>query len=269
MNKDLVRQIVAVIATLITLVINALANALPINGQTTGEISDGFEVFFVPAGYVFSIWGVIYLGLIAFTIYQALPAQRENPALRRIGYLYAFGGLMNSIWILLWHYNVFPATLVVMLAILGSLIAIYLLLGIGRAPVSRAVKWLVHIPFSIYLGWITVATIANATDLLDYINWNGFGITAQVWAIIMLLAATAITAAVLLTRRDFAYALVIIWAVVGIAVKQQEAPSVALVAHLMAVVVAGAMAFAASHTPVPASVAAQTAAPIPDKPATG
>jgi hypothetical protein len=230
---------------------------LPINGQTTAAVSDRFEVVFVPAGYVFAIWGMIYIGLIAFTVYQALPAQRENPLLRRIGYLYAISGLMNSIWILFWHYNIFPATMVVMLALLGSLIAIYLLLGIGRTTISQTVKWLVHIPFSIYLGWITVAAIANATDLLAYLNWNGFGLVPQAWAIIMLVAATAITAAVILTRRDIAYALVIIWAFIGIAVKQQETLLVAVTAAVMALVVAATMA-----TCLPR-------APQPDKPAAG
>jgi hypothetical protein len=249
MNKDSLRQIINVAATVLTLLLNGLANALPINGQSTGAISDRFEVFFVPAGYVFSIWGVIYIALIAFTVYQALPAQRENPLLRRIGYLYAFSGLMNSIWILFWHYNIFSATMVVMLALLGSLIAIYLLLEIGQTPVSRTVKWLVHIPFSIYLGWITVATVANATSLLDYLNWDGFGISGQVWAIIMLLAATAITAGMILTRRDIAYSLVIIWAFIGIAVKQQETLLVAVPAALLALAVAATMAVCAARVP--------------------
>ena len=109
MNKDRTRQLVNVIVTVITVAINALANALPINGQNTGEIWNGFQVHFVPAGYVFSIWGVIYLGLLAFAIYQALPAQGSNPHLRRIGYLYALSGVMNSLWILLWHYRALSA----------------------------------------------------------------------------------------------------------------------------------------------------------------
>ena len=87
MNKNTVRQVVNVLATLLTIVVNGLANGLPLNGQTTGEVSDGLKNYFTPAGYVFSIWGLIYLGLIAFAIYQVLPAQRDNPLLKRIGYL--------------------------------------------------------------------------------------------------------------------------------------------------------------------------------------
>ena len=224
MNKDRTRQLVNVIVTVITVAINALANALPINGQNTGEISDRFQVYFVPAGYVFSIWGVIYLGLLAFAIYQALPAQRSNPHLRRIGYLYALSGVMNSLWILLWHYELFPLTLVVMLVLLGSLIAIYLRLGIGPVQVSAAVRWLVHIPFSIYLGWITVATIANATALLNYWGWNGAPLSPEAWAVIMLVAAAVIAAAVGITRGDIAYIAIIVWAFVGIAVKHSGYP---------------------------------------------
>lgn len=238
MHKDDIRQIVNVVLTLVTIGINGLANALPLNGLTTAEISDRFQVYFVPAGYVFSIWGLIYLALIAFAIYQALPAQRDNPRLRRIGYLYAGSCLANIAWLFFWHYEIFPMTVVAMLALLLLLIAIYLLLDIGRASVSTIEKWTVHIPFSIYLGWITVATIANVTSFLDYLKWGGWGIPPEVWAVIMLMAGAAITSVVSVTRRDIAYGLVIIWAFAGIAVKHVRTPPVAVAAGLMAVVVA-------------------------------
>lgn len=238
MNRDIVRQVVNLSALAVTVVVNGLANALPLNGQTTGEISDRFDVFFVPAGYVFSIWGLIYLGLIAFGIYQALPAQRENPRLRSIGYLFALSSIANAAWIFLWHYEVYPLTLVAMLILLFSLIAIYLRLDIGRVKVSRNERWLVDLPFSIYLGWITVATIANATSLLDYLNWSGWGINPEVWALIMLIAATVIASAVSLTRGDVAYMLVIVWAFAGIAVKHQATATVAWGAWITAGLVA-------------------------------
>jgi len=230
MMKDTVRQWVNVLAVMAVIVVNGLANALPINGQTTGEISDRFQVYFVPAGYVFSIWGLIYVGLIAFAIYQALPAQRDNPRLRGIGYWFAGSCVANIAWIFLWHYEVFPLTLVAMLALLLLLIAIYLRLDIGRAQVPAAEKWLVHVPFSIYLGWITVATIANVTSLLDYLNWNGWGISPEAWTVIMLVAAVGIASAVSLTRGDVAYMLVIVWAFAGIAVKHASTPVVATAA---------------------------------------
>lgn len=238
MNKDVTRQAVVVIATLATIVVNTLANTLPLNGLDTREISDRFAIYFVPAGYVFSIWGLIYLLLIGFTIYQALPAQRENPALRRTGYLYALTGLANSAWLFLWHYEVFRFTLVAMVALLGLLIAIYLGLRAGQETVTPGFRWLVRLPFSVYLGWITVATIANATQLLYFLGWGGWGIAPEVWTVIMLVAALAITGAMLFTRSDVAYALVIIWAVIGIALKHSLTPTVATAAW----VVAGAVA---------------------------
>jgi hypothetical protein len=137
---------------------------------------------------VFSIWGLIYIGLIAYAIYQVLPAQRDNPRLQSIAYIFILSCLANIAWLFLWHYEIFEFTLVAMLVLLISLIAIYLRLDIGRSEVSTGEKWAVHIPFSIYLGWITVATIANTTQLLYYLGWNGWGISPEIWAVIILAA---------------------------------------------------------------------------------
>ncbi|MGB2910283.1 MAG: tryptophan-rich sensory protein, partial [Anaerolineales bacterium] len=207
MKKDTIRQILVVLAVIAVIAVNILAVALPLNGLDTGEISDRFEVYFVPAGYVFSIWSLIYLGLIAYAIFQALPSQKENPRLRTIGYLFVFSCLANITWLFLWHYEVFRFTLVAMLALLLSLIAIYLRLGSGRDQVSAGEKWCVHIPFSIYLGWISVATIANATQLLYYLGWNGWGVSPEAWAVIMLAAGVIISAAMSLRHADIAFSL--------------------------------------------------------------
>jgi hypothetical protein len=192
---------------------------------------------------VFSIWGLIYLGLIAFAVYQALPAQRANPRLRRIGYLFALSCVANSAWIFVWHYELFPWSLVIMIAILITLIGIYLRLEIGRVQVSKAEKWFVHVPFSIYLAWITVATIANTTILLDYVNWSGWGISPETWTVVMLVAGLTIAAVVSIPRRDVAYLLVIVWAFAGIAVKHAATPVVAASAGVAAAV---ALALAAA-----------------------
>lgn len=245
MRKDTIRQLVNVVALVATIAVNGLANALPLNGLTTGEISDRFDVYFVPAGYVFSIWGLIYLALGAFAIYQALPSQRENPRLRRVGYLFALSCAANLAWLFLWHYEVFPLTLAAMVILLLSLIAIYLRLGIGRPQVPAAERWLVRVPFSIYLGWVTVATIANVTSLLDYLNWGGWGISAEAWAVIMLVTATGVSSTVALTRGDVAYSLVLIWALSGIAVKHATTPVVSVTAWVTTVVVALVMVIGA------------------------
>ena len=226
--KDQLRQMAVIVTIITTLVVNVLANALPLNGLNTGQISDRFNVYFVPAGYVFSIWGLIYLGLIAFAIFQSLPSQRKNPRLRATDWWISLGGLANSVWIFFWHYEQFPLTLIVMLVLLGTLIVTYLRLGIGRTTVPAAETWFARLPFSIYLGWITVATVANVTSLLDYLNWNGFGIAPEIWMGIVLAAVLVIAALMNFTRRDIAYTAVILWALAGISVKHAAVPSVAI-----------------------------------------
>jgi hypothetical protein len=245
MKRDTLRQLVTVIAVVATIVINALANIVPFNGQQTGAISDRFPIYFVPAGYVFSIWGLIYVGLIAFAIFQALPSQRENPRLRSTGGLFLLASAANIAWIFLWHYEVFPATLAVMLVLLASLIAIYLRLGVGRSAVSRAETWMVRVPFSIYLGWITVATIANATQLLHFLGWRGGAIGPEVWTVIMLAVAVVVAWLVAITRRDVAYLLVLVWAFIGIATKHAGVPVISTAAWAATVLVAAAVIWSA------------------------
>lgn len=236
-SNDLLRQVLVIVSTLVTLVVNGLANALPLNGHTTAAISNSFPVYFVPAGYVFAIWGVIYLALIGYTIYQALPAQRANPALRGIGWLYILSCAANSIWIFFWHYELFPLTLLAMLTVLGSLLVIYLRLAQRPAQISTAARWLVHVPFSIYLGWITVATIANVTDLLYYLGWRDTGTGGQLWAVLLLAVGTLIGAFIAYTRRDVPYPLVLVWAFIGIMVSQADTPLVAGAAAVAAALV--------------------------------
>ncbi len=242
MNRDVLRQIAVVVSVLATIVFNGLANALPLNGLNTGEISDRFAVYFVPAGYVFAIWGLIYIGWLAFAVYQALPAQRANPRLRKAGWLFAASGVANMAWLACWHYEQFVLSVVVMLALLGLLIAVYLRLDIGRAAVSRVEGWCVDVPMSVYLGWISVATIANITSALYFLEWGGAGIAPQVWAVIMLAVGTALTAAMVWRRGEVAFALVALWAFAGIANKQAAVPLVAGAAWMACGLVALALA---------------------------
>ncbi len=239
--KDIVRQIVVLITVIVTIVVNILANALPLNGLNTGDISDRFQVYFVPAGYVFSIWGLIYVGLIAYAIYQALPSQRENPRLQAIGWWVVLANLANAVWIFLWHYERFPLSLIAMLVLLASLLVVYLRLNAGSPTVSRAETWAVYVPFSIYLGWITVATIANVTSLLDYLNWSGWGLSPEAWMVIMLAAVAIIGALMNITRQDIAYAAVLLWALAGIGVKFPSSGIVTVAVWVTFLVVAGTL----------------------------
>ena len=237
MNKDVIRQVSVVVSLIITIAVNILSNTLPFNNLTAPEIADSFDVYFVPAGYVFSIWSLIYLGLISYAIFQLLPAQRENPRLRQTGWWFVLSCAANSVWLYLWHYGYFALSVVAMLTLLISLIVIYLRLGVARETVPTGERWLVHLPFSIYLGWITVATIANVTAFLDFVNWNGFGISPEIWTYIMLVVAIVVAGLMAFSRQDIAYLLVLVWAFIGIGFEQSDTPQVANAAYLAAAIV--------------------------------
>jgi hypothetical protein len=239
MSKDTSRQYANLLTAIFALIVNILATTLPLNGQDTGEISDHFQVYFVPAGYVFSIWGVIYLGWIAFIIFQLQPSQKKDPCLQRLGYWFALSNLANAAWLFCWHYNLFGLSVIVMLALLGLLIVSYLRLDVNRSSVKPSEYWSMDVLFSVYLGWITVATVANITDWLYLVDWDGFGIPAQIWAVIMLIIASLLGLAMALTRRDVAYLLVLVWAFTGIAIKQTSAPTVVLTAWIAAAAMIG------------------------------
>jgi translocator protein len=229
------RQVLNILAFILVVGVNGLANSLPINNQTTGEISDSYPVMFTPAGYVFSIWGLIYLGLLGFVIYQALPAQRDNPRLDRVGYWFVWSCIFNSIWIFLWHYELMLWSALVMLGLLASLILVYLRLEIGRNRVPLGESLLARLPFSIYLGWISVATIANVSVLLYDLGWDGFGLTEQVVTVIMLAIGSLLGFLMARRRAEVAYPLVLAWAFAGIFVNQAGFTLVVIAAGLAAV----------------------------------
>lgn len=224
-------------AFLLTVIVNALSNILPLNGRTTGEISDLYSNLFTPAGYVFSIWGIIYLLLLIFVLYQMLPQQREAAFLQKISFLFVLSSVANVSWLFLWHYEQITLSTVPMFVLLVTLIAIYLRLQIGKSVVSQKGKLAVHLSFSVYLGWITVATIGNVAAGLTAINWDGWGISEVSWAILVIIVALIITIGVIITRKDVAFSLVIIWALGGIIAKQIEIPSIVSAAGIGAVII--------------------------------
>ena len=235
-------------ALALTLVLNTLANALPLGGRTTGEISDSFNVLFVPAGYVFSIWGLIYLALIGFVVFQAVPAQQRNPSVRATGYWFALTCLANALWIVFWHYGYYALTLVVMLTLLASLIVIYRRLAAVR-PTDAATRWLVQAPFSLYLGWISVATIANASAVLVDLGWDGRPLSPITWTVVLIAAAAGLSLLMAYFHRDAVYAGVIAWALVGILVKQAASASIAAACVLALLVVVASAAVTRLRNP--------------------
>lgn len=246
-----------------TIVINGLANSLPIAGNTTGELSDSYPNLFVPAGFTFAIWGVIYLLLIAFAVYQLVGVFRDSLDVKRavmtIHIWFAVASIGNIAWIFAWHYERVVLSLLFMLVLLAALLIIYQRLGIsyggavnpagdggsagggsvGAAttpvgdggspaagdagspgPAARPYRWFLLIPMSVYLGWITVATVANVTAVLVDLGWAGFGISEAIWAAVVIVVAFALGLLMLAFRGDVAYVLVVIWAFFGIFMKR-------------------------------------------------
>jgi len=215
-----------------TVVVNALATTLPINNKTTGELSDLYPNLFTPAGLTFAIWGLIYVLLAIFVVYQLIPSVRRDAEkvdfVQRIGPLFFISCLANIGWIYAWHYEIVPLSVVLMLILFGSLLAIYSRLNIGKSEATRAEKYFVHLPFSVYLGWITIATIANVTALLVDIGWNQntWGLGEQFWAVAVIVVGIAIALSVLFTRKDIFYCLVVDWALLGILLKRLSVTTV-------------------------------------------
>ncbi len=214
-----------VFAFLATLTINALANTLPINGLQTGELSDRYPNLFVPVGLTFAIWGLIYILLALFAVYQLYLVfkKQSEDEVRTVGIFFILSSAANIGWIFAWHHLQVLLSLLLMLVLLGSLIMLYLRLKPLRSSSGRLQLTALHVPFSIYLGWITVATIANITAVLVDTGWNGFGISEQAWTAIVIGAAIIITLIMLLREGDVFYSAVVVWAFIGIIIKRSAA----------------------------------------------
>jgi len=217
-----------------------------LNGKTTGEISDLYPTLVTPAGYVFAIWGLIYILLLIFVVFQALPSQEGKAFQKEIGVLFVLSSAFNIVWLFLWQYGFITLSVLPMFALHATLVMIYLRLNIGKSNASLKEKLTVHLPFSAYLGWITIAAIADVATALVSINWDGFGLSATTWAIALIVAALAITLLVTFTRRDIAYCLVTIWALVGIAVEQSGNQSIVTVTEISIIVIAIALVLSIS-----------------------
>lgn len=217
MTRTRLLQVLNLVALVVTLIMNGVSQS-DIVPNTVGQLGESRAIFFLSAGYVFAIWGVIYIGLIGFAIYQFRPVAVENGVVDRVGFWFIVSSIANSVWVLLFVYDLIWISTIVIVILLLSLLMIYLRLEIGKRDTDWQERWAVHIPFSIYLGWVSVATVANFAAALyeSGADVSLLGINADVWAVIMLVVAALLAFAMLFLRRDIAYALVVIWAVVGI-----------------------------------------------------
>jgi hypothetical protein len=219
-------KIAEAIAFVATIIVNYLAQNPGFNGITTAQVSDSYPNLFAPPGFTFAIWGVIYLLLALYTIYQFGVFQNKAvginaPLLERVGLVFVISSVVNIAWILSWAYNIIPLSVVLMLALLVSLI--YINQQTKNAQLEGRDLFFVRLPFAIYFGWITVATIANITTLLVSLGWHGTGISEEAWTALILVVGMIIGLVTLIRNRNFGYGLVLIWAYFGIYTKHVTA----------------------------------------------
>lgn len=234
-TSKIIIQIGIILGFLGTIIINTLSSIGIINNKDPGTLSDALPNLFVPSGITFAIWGVIYIALLVLTIYSIRSWFKKDmePSefLNKMGIEFIIASIANISWIFLWHYqaelNSTAYSLVAMLILLGALLSAYIRLRIGKnEEASKGEKWLIHTPFGVYLGWITIATVANVTALLVETGWENIIAPTDtwkiIWTIIIISVAAVITLLMLILRKDIAYSLIVIWALTGIILKRFE-----------------------------------------------
>ena len=221
MQRSVVERGAVVAALVLVLAVNWLANALPLGGVRTGQVSALFASYFTPASFTFAIWSVIYTGLLLYAIYQALPARRDEASLLPIGRLFLANCSLNCAWLFAWHYQFLGLSLLLMLCVLATLVLVYRHLG-NWGDTSL----LVRIPFTLYLAWICVATLANISAVQTSLEWNDVLLSHVHWTLAKMALAGAVGAMVCVLRRDPAFVLVVAWAAFGIAANQAAVPEV-------------------------------------------
>jgi len=230
-----------VAATIVANVLGFRANADTgdIANQTFNDLN-----YFFPAGYVFTtIWPVIYSGIIAWAVYQVLPANRDNPRLRAAAPWLMVNLVLNGLWVWVFGMEAFVSTVPIMAVLVYTTVMVYRKLEIGRTPVERWER-ILQIPLTIYLAWLTVATVANIASALVAVGWNGFGLSYEAWGLIMLLVGVGLAA--FLYRgfgRDVVIPLVYLYAYVGIIVRYSDEPLILAGAAIGAVALAGLSAY--------------------------
>jgi hypothetical protein len=211
--KTIFIKIFSVAIFCLMIFVNWLANALPINNLDTGQISDAYPNLFAPAGYAFAIWGLIYTLLGIYVVSQFFIKNKEH-LLKRIGVYFIASSFANILWIFAWHYMLPGVSLFLIVAMLVCLAKIAEILK--NENLTNKESFLISLPFYLYFGWITVATIANVTIFLVSLGFGGFGIPEEFWTVAILFVGAFIGIKTMVRHQSIAYGLVLVWAYFGI-----------------------------------------------------
>ena len=230
---DLIRQVIGVVTFIAVIVVNGMAGAGAISGNSIGVIANRYPSYFLPADYVFGIWGLIYLMLFWFTFYQALPSNRARPSLQRVGWWWTLNGTLNIAWVTSFSFGAFGLSLLLMVMLLGTLVLICRRTG-SEHQLTLGERFGVSYPFGLYLSWICIALIANAFQYITYKEWTYLGLNQPIWSGIMIVAATSLGGVVVRFRGLWIFPLVAAWAAIGIGVRYPEIPVISWTAWVMA-----------------------------------
>ena len=227
-NAPLLRRLVLA-STVLMITLNSLPASV-FNGQSNAVMSRRYQTLITPAGYAFAIWGLIFIGVLGYAIYQVMPAQRSNPRFSAAAPWVIANMVFNGFWTVIFGQEWIALATVVIIADLVTLYKIVDALNINHVRVSSMETWLARVPFSIYFGWLTVATTVCIAFFLKANGFNAFGLGDQTWAVLILVVALGIGAVVFNKYRNVAYILVFTWAYYAISVQTKTIPTVPTVA---------------------------------------
>ncbi len=225
-NVSTFTKVHTTVTFIVVIVVNALANIIPFNGLTTGEVSDLYPNLFTPAALTFSIWGVIYILLGGYILYQFGFFSKKDGSfskglIEQIGLYFTISSIANTAWMFLWHYRSIGISLAMMAIILVCLIIINI--KTAKAELAVREKIFIRLPFSIYFGWITVATIANTIVFFVSLGWLGEGVTQWLFIIAVLIVGLVIAGMIMFKNQNLGYGAAVIWAYIGILIKHTSA----------------------------------------------
>lgn len=227
------------VALMATIVVNYLSNTTLLNGETVAKVSDLYPTLITPASYAFSIWSLIYVGLVCFVFYQLRSKPGTEVVVEQVNWWFVISCIANSCWVMAWIYGYTELSVLIMLVLLSCLLKIVARTGMELTDAPWRLIFFVWWPFCLYLGWITMAAAVNVAAWLVSIGWNGWGISAGVWAVILVIVAGTIYLLLTWRRNMREAAMVGVWALIAVGVADRvRAPVVSIVAYGVAGVLA-------------------------------